>query len=242
MTEKRISLWSGPRNVSTTLLYSFAQRLDTTVLDEPLYGHYLRVTGAQHPGREEVLEAMSQDGSAIVQDICDNDFGSSVLFVKNMAHHLVDLDLSFLDELHNVLLIRDPKEVIPSMIKQLPKPTLADTGLRQQWELYSHLRELGHNPLIIDSRELLLKPDVMLVKVCHILDIPFFQEMLTWEKGPIKEDGVWAKHWYHNVHQSTGFNAYKPKKEPVPPHLTTLWEQCDHYYQKLFEHALKANH
>ena len=33
----RIALWSGPRNVSTALMYSFRQRPDTTVIDEPLY-------------------------------------------------------------------------------------------------------------------------------------------------------------------------------------------------------------
>ena len=50
---KTVCLWSGPRNVSTALMYSFAQRPDTRVVDEPLYGHYLRVSGAEHPGDQE---------------------------------------------------------------------------------------------------------------------------------------------------------------------------------------------
>ena len=45
MPSKIISLWSGPRNVSTALMYSFAQRSDTQVIDEPLYAHYLQHTG-----------------------------------------------------------------------------------------------------------------------------------------------------------------------------------------------------
>ncbi|MGD8481270.1 MAG: sulfotransferase family protein, partial [Gammaproteobacteria bacterium] len=49
---KRVCMWSGPRNVSTAMMYSFAQRPDTRVLDEPLYGHYLKSSGARHPGRE----------------------------------------------------------------------------------------------------------------------------------------------------------------------------------------------
>ena len=32
----RISMWSGPRNISTTMMYSFAQRADTVVVDELL--------------------------------------------------------------------------------------------------------------------------------------------------------------------------------------------------------------
>ena len=50
---KRICLWSCPRNVSTALMYSFAQRRDTKVFDEPLYAHYLSESKANHPGREE---------------------------------------------------------------------------------------------------------------------------------------------------------------------------------------------
>jgi hypothetical protein len=51
----RLCFWSGPRNVSTALMYSFAQRSDTRAIDEPLYAHYLRVSGAEHPGKEMVF-------------------------------------------------------------------------------------------------------------------------------------------------------------------------------------------
>ena len=55
-------MWSGPRNVSTALMYAFAQRSDTRVIDEPLYGHYLRVSDAAHPGANEVMAAMECNG------------------------------------------------------------------------------------------------------------------------------------------------------------------------------------
>ena len=61
-----ICLWSGPRNVSTALMYSFAQRDDVRVIDEPLYGHYLTVSGADHPGRDAVIAAMNCDGNAVM--------------------------------------------------------------------------------------------------------------------------------------------------------------------------------
>ncbi len=240
ITEKRISLWSGPRNVSTALMYSFAQRPDTTVLDEPLYGHYLKVTDADHPGKDEVMHNMELDGGRVIETICTQDYQSTVLFIKNMAHHLVELDLAFLDHLHNILLIRDPTEMLPSIVNQIPNPKLEDTGLEQQWQLYNKLKEQGENPLIIDSRELLLHPETILVKICHILDIPFFQEMLRWPTGPIKEDGIWAKHWYHNVHQSRGFQPYQQKETPLPESLSDLWKECNHFYQLLYQEALKS--
>ncbi|MBT5534537.1 sulfotransferase family protein, partial [Candidatus Poribacteria bacterium] len=54
----RLCVWSSPRNVSTALMYSFAQRPDTRVIDEPLYGHYLRVSGAAHPIPVDVIASM----------------------------------------------------------------------------------------------------------------------------------------------------------------------------------------
>ena len=62
---KRICLWSCPRNVSTALMYSFAQRRDTKVFDEPLYAHYLLQSGVEHPARGEVLKFQENDGNKI---------------------------------------------------------------------------------------------------------------------------------------------------------------------------------
>ena len=39
-------------------MYSFAQRLDTRVMDEPLFGHFLAFTGVDRPSREDVLRTM----------------------------------------------------------------------------------------------------------------------------------------------------------------------------------------
>jgi len=183
---------------------------------------------------------MELDGRLVVKNLCFSEYQNPVLFIKSMAHHLVGLDLEFLDELHNIILIRDPREMLQSLVKQIPEPTLSDTGLEQQWHLYNRLKDLGDNPVIIDSRELLQYPETILVKVCHLLDIPFFQEMIQWSPGPIEEDGVWAEYWYHNVHQSTGFKPYQPKQTPFPESLTELWEQCDHYYQLLYQEALRS--
>ena len=58
---KIINLISGPRNLSTALMYSFSRRPDTTVIDEPFYAHYLSTTGIDHPGREDTLKFMSAD-------------------------------------------------------------------------------------------------------------------------------------------------------------------------------------
>jgi hypothetical protein len=238
---KPICLWSGPRNVSTALMYSFAQNDSIKVVDEPLYGHYLRVSGAVHPGRDDILAAMNCDGDAVMRGILDAQSGMSCqrLFVKHMAHHLVGLDLEFLNHTRNIFLIRDPVEMLPSLINQLPDASLADTGLKRQWELFESLRNSGRTPSILDSRELLLSPRPVLQQLCDNIELPFTEEMLTWEAGARPEDGVWAPHWYHAVHQSTGFAPYAKKTE-FPDYLHSLLDECKPWYDRLLEHAIRA--
>lgn len=237
-----ICLWSGPRNVSTALMYSFAQRDDIRVVDEPLYGHYLRVTGANHPGRDEIIAHMDCNGATVMQALLAEQRRdpSRRLFLKHMAHHLVELDTGFLRDTSNIFLIRDPRQMLPSLTVQLPRARLADTGLKQQWQLFASLRDAGKRPAILDARELLLDPGNILSQLCRHLGLEFDRRMLQWEEGPIAEDGIWAPYWYHVVHESTGFGPYRPK-HAFPAELEGLLADCEPWYQKLFEYALTCD-
>ncbi len=240
-TVLRLCLWSGPRNVSTALTYAFAQRADTRVVDEPLYGHYLRLTSAPHPGAAEVLAAMDTDGERVVRTVILGPCERPVLFCKQMAHHLLELDRGFLAQVSNVLLVRDPLEMLPSLVHQLPEPTLADTGLAVQSELLEELRALGQDPAVLDSRQLLLDPPGVLRQLCAHLGLPFDNAMLSWPAGARPEDGVWAPYWYKNVHRSTGFLPYKAKKAAFPQELEALLEECKPHYAALADRAIRAN-
>lgn len=228
--------------MSTALMYSFSQLDNVRVVDEPLYGHYLRVSGADHPGRDEVLAAMNCDGEAVVHELRElaELHANLQLFVKHMAHHLLALDLDFLYHTKNVFLIRDPREMLPSLVVQVPNATLADTGLRRQWQLYEDLIARGQNPVVLDSRELLLNPAAVLQQLCERVDLQFDDSMLHWPAGPRAEDGVWAKHWYHAVHTSTGFSPYRAKHD-FPVALDPLLAECKPWYEKLFAHAIRAS-
>lgn len=237
----RVNVWSGPRNVSTALMYSFAQRPDTQVVDEPLYAHYLRVTGIEHPGRDEVLAAQDGDGERVVRELILAEHRRPVVFFKQMAHHLVELDRGFLLQCANVLLIRDPAEVLTSLVRQLPQPRLADLGLALQLEVVDALSAAGQEPPVLDAKELLLDPEGVLRRLCERLGIAFSPRMLSWPAGPRPEDGVWAKYWYQGLHRSTGFAPYRPKDEPPPPHVLPVLEEARPFYDALYARALKAD-
>ena len=240
--KKMISLWSGPRNISTAMMYSFAQRNDTKVIDEPLYGHYLRETNADHPGKDEIMETFNCIGESVVQDLLAMNLKGrkTILFMKQMTKHLVNMDLSFLQQTENILLIRNPRDMLPSLAEQLSKVELSDTGFDKQCELYDHLLSTNHKPVLIDATELLKNPEYILNKLCKRLDIEFTSTMLSWKSGPRKEDGIWAKYWYKSLHTTTGFRNYQPKPY-FPETLESLLIECKPYYEKLYKESLKAN-
>ena len=234
----KVSVWSGPRNVSTALMYSFRQRHDTVVVDEPLYGHYLKTTGVDHPGAHEVMRTMEGDGRRVVREVILGPCERPVHFFKNMAHHLVGLDRAFLSRITNVLLIRNPEEMLPSLAEQLSKPTLRDTGLGQQIEILDVMLKDDREPVVLDARELLLDPAGVLREACAKLDLHFDGDMLRWPAGPKPEDGVWAGYWYARVHASTGFAPYGPKMVPPPERLEPLLRECLPLYERLRGYAI----
>lgn len=238
-TTKRLCLWSGPRNISTTLMYSFAQRADTTVVDEPLYAYYLTTLSdpEKHPGYKDVLASQSNSSSAVIQSMM-SDFGTNAVFFKNMAHHAVNIDLSFASECYNILLTRNPVDMLPSFHKVIPNPSIDDVGYKAHAELLEKLNAMDAKVCVLDSTKLLMDPEGILRQLCEFCDIDFDESMLSWPEGPIKEDGCWAKYWYDNVHKSTGFLPYKPKSQRFPEELLPLLKDCEKYYSVLEKHAL----
>ena len=236
----RICLWSSPRNISTAMMYSFAQRPDTIVFDEPLYAHYLRVTGSDHPGKEEVLQSQEQDGNKVVQQIILGEQKKPVAFFKQMTHHLIALNEDFLCKVSNIIFIRDPKQIISSYAEVRPNVTMQDIGIEKQLQLYHQLKANKVEPIVLDSNEILKAPEKVLENLCDALHIPFYKQMLHWQAGPRPEDGVWAKHWYSNVHKTTGFEKQATSERPLPSYLESLYNESKKYYDELYQYSLKA--
>ena len=221
-------------------MYSFAQRSDTLVYDEPLYAHYLRHTKAHkyHPGADEVLASQESDGDRVIAMMLQAS-EKPVLFFKNMAHHLLNLDRSFMEETISVILTRDPTDMLPSFAQVVEHPTLDDVGYQLQAELADELDRRQWPMVVLEVRAILMDPPRELKRICQAANIPFEKAMLEWPAGPRPEDGVWAKHWYDSVHRSTGFGQYRPKKDPFPERLKPLLEQCMPYYERLRVRATK---
>jgi len=238
-------MWSGPRNVSTAFMRSWGNREDTIVIDEPFYAHYLQVTGLDHPGRDEVIASQPTDWrevAAMLHGPVPND--AAIYYQKQMAHHLLpDMGREWLDGLTHAFLIRDPRPMIASLAGKLVDFDMEATGLPQQVEIFEHVIEReGCVPPVIDSADLLARPEAVLRALCAALDVPFSDRMLWWPAGPRATDGVWARHWYERVEKSTGFESPPEQglRGALSPRAHRIEARCRPLYERLREHCIRA--
>ena len=239
----RVAMWSGPRNISTAMMRSWENRGDTAVWDEPFYAWYLDSTGIEHPVDSEVIAAGETDWRRVVERLLGEvPDGRPVFFQKHMTHHLLpEIDRGWMDEVVNCFLIRDPREVLASYARMRSTVTVEDVGVPQQAEIFDYVQARSADPpVVLDARDVLENPRGVLGALCDRVGIDFTDRMLAWPSGPRESDGVWAKHWYHSVHRSSGFQPYVAKTEPLPGHLEPLARECEPHYRRLWEQRLRA--
>ena len=216
----RVAMWSGPRNISTAMMRAFENRPDTVVVDEPLYAAYLARTGLDHPAREAVIASQPTDLETAVAELsAPLPPGRGVHYAKHMAHHVsLEMDLRWTLRFRNVLLIRDPVEVVASYVRARATCEPDDIGLPQQGWLLELWDEHASMCRSSTPSDFLRAPEAHLRWLCDWLGIPFTARMLSWPPGPRPSDGVWAPHWYAAVWSSTGFRALAPPPDdPVRP-------------------------
>ena len=234
-------MWSGPRNISTAMMRSWESRTDTFVIDEPFYAHYLSVTNANHPGRDEIIQDGETDQSIVSNGlISDTDDSCSIYFQKHMTHHMIpSVDREWMKEVINCFLIRNPKDMILSYTKVNSNLSMHLLGLEEQYELFEYVTKMnGQTPPVVDSKDILINPRKTLSSLCDKVGVIFSEEMLSWSRGVRSTDGIWAKFWYKNVINSTGFNIYSEKDDDVPSKHLGLYDECIKIYDELAKYKI----
>jgi hypothetical protein len=237
----KIAMWSGPRNLSTALMYSFAARPDCAAWDEPFYAAYLAATGIDHPMSREIIAAGIADPTQVAATcLGPNPDARPHWYQKHMTLHMIPaFDRGFLKGLTNAFLIRHPARVIASYARKREAPTFADLGFAQQAQLYDQVADLtGKAPPVISAESIRATPRAALTRLCTALGLSFSDAMLSWPPGPKPQDGVWAPHWYNAVHRSTGFDDPEGPLPDLPPEFQRLADQAMPSYERLATLAL----
>lgn len=232
-----IAMWSGPRNISTAMMYAFASRDDCDVWDEPFYAWYLAKTGLDHPMREQIITAGESEAGTVIAG-CTQERGR-LQYQKHMTQHmLAELDRSWITRVKNAFLIRHPEKVLASYAQKRQQVSLADIGFVQQLELFKAVADFtGTAPPVVDSDKFLDNPEFGLQNLCKALGVEFQSSMLNWPAGPKQFDGVWASHWYNAVWQSTGFSKPPAKEITLPDELQRIADEAMPIFEELSRFA-----
>lgn len=236
----RIAMWSGPRNLSTAMMYAFGNRPDFAVIDEPFYASYLKKTGLEHPLRDKILNTHQSDAEKVADALTGPiPEGKTHFYQKHMTQHMIDgMPTDWMKSARQVFLLRHPARVIASFAQKYPDLSLSDIGFVEQSRLYDAALLAGETPIVIDSYDIRQNPAEMLTKLCHALDLEFDPLMLSWPLGGHRSDGVWASHWYDAVHRSTGFAGPEGDLPKLSGHLADLQAQALPHYRRLYDYRL----
>lgn len=237
----RIAMWSGPRNLSTAMMYAFGARQDCAVVDEPFYAAYLARTGLAHPMREDIIASQPTDPRDVIASLLGPVPGGKAHFYqKHMTQHMIaGIPRGWISQVTNVFLIRHPARVAASFSAKYDNPMLADLGFTQQLELYAQLKAGGQDPVVVDSADIRRDPEGMLRKLCAAIGLEWTPAMLSWPKGGHPDDGVWAAHWYGAVHDSSGFALAEGALPELTPPQAQLAEAALPCYEPL--HAARIS-
>lgn len=230
----RIAMWSGPRNLSTAMMYSFAARGDCRVVDEPFYAAYLARAGVDHPMREVVLASQSQNPDLVAKSLISLVL-EPAFYQMHMAHHMfADWDDTWMQDVKHVFLIRHPARVVASYARKREAPVLDDLGFEQQSRIFD---QIGGG-VVVDSGDIRANPAEMLQKLCAAIDISWTENMLSWPAGGHPADGVWAAHWYNAVHASTGFDGAEGPLPEMDSRYSDLVDAAMPHYEALAAHKI----
>lgn len=230
-------MWSGPRNLSTAMMYSFAARGDCAIWDEPFYAAYLAKSGAEHPMRDAVIARHESDPSEVVS-ACLGPVpgGKPVFYMKHMPHHMLpDFSLDWAASCINVHLVRHPARVIASYLQKRETLTIEDIGFEAQIRVHDAL-----GGAVVDSADIRRNPGGMFQSLCAHIGIAYTPRMLSWPAGGRVEDGAWAAHWYGAVHASTGFAGPEGPLPEVPRAYRALYARALDAYETLTQHKLEG--
>jgi hypothetical protein len=132
------------------------------------------------------------------------------VFLKDATdrrHHAVLADRRLLAEARHAFLIRRPEEIAASWYALYPDLRMEHIGLEALYELHSAVHFAGgHPPVVIDSDDLVARPEATMAAYCSAVNLPFVRDALTWTPGDRPE---WRRsaRWHADVAASSGFEG-----------------------------------
>ena len=163
------ALWSAPRARSTAFFRSMVERGDLLALHEPFWN--LLAFG------ETDVDGRTFDAPASLLAWLRDETHDVNVFLKDTTDHRygeVLADRRFLAEARHAFLIRRPEEIAASYYALWPDMRIEEVGLEALHELHAAVRDAGgHPPVVIDSDDLVARPEATMAAYCAAVELPF---------------------------------------------------------------------
>ncbi|GAA0571529.1 hypothetical protein GCM10010172_64990 [Paractinoplanes ferrugineus] len=231
-----LALWSAPRSRSTAFERMMMQRGDFNVVHEP-FSHVADfgtadVDGTTVTSEQELIETLLKlPGKVFFKDTTDFHYPGLLA------------DENFLRTAVHTFIIREPAEVIASHVALNPQVTSAEIGIARLWEIYERVQAAtGAEPVVIDSDDLLDRPEATVRAYCERIGLGFRADALQWAAG-VPAQWQRTERWHRDASNSQGF-ARKQKPDGAvdsvagDPVLGEFYRHHLPYYEKLRERRL----
>jgi hypothetical protein len=230
------ALWSAPRTRSTAFFRSMVERGDMTVLHEPFCK--LRDFGETDAGARTFDSPLS-----LLAWLRDETHNMRVFLKDHAPTYYPDVlaDRRFLAETRHAFLIRRPEEIAASSYALDPGTNINSIGLERLWEAQAAVRDAGGDAsVVIDSDDLVARPEATMAAYCAAVGLPFIPAALTWEPGELPEWHRYAR-WHVDVSASSGFERHEhiyPYTVENSPELARLAAHHRPFYERLYAQRL----
>ncbi|XP_071505221.1 uncharacterized protein [Diadema antillarum] len=275
----RVIMWCVPRSVSTavTKCMSFVEGaevwLEPYFVSRLMYDMYIALHNCDR-------SSFPFEPAALKKKLDSIDPSVRFVFVKDMGFGIPPSRFRYLPDkasgFRHLFLIRHPVKVYKSYRKaalELPlpevekkpdpvtfhvlsslPPSTEDTefAFRSLHRLWGHLRERGDEGMVImDIDDLITDPSKMLPRLFHALNIPYSEDLLTWDQSAdmaLKwrnvcsnvRDSFQYSQWFSNAFKST---CFKPSSttttlEGVTPDIIEVVQKEMPYYEEMYKMRL----
>ncbi len=249
---KILGLWATPRSTSTAFEWVMKNRGDMACFHEPYneafyYGEDRRID------RYFIIDPELKPKSGLtIGSVHDNLLKLSQtgqVFVKDFAYSILHLaDKQFLDAFTHTFLIRDPDKVITSMYSRWNDLALGEIGFEDLHTLFDRIADnTGKAPPLLDSDDLLERPEAGMKAYCDAVGIPYIAESISWEDKKEKNQDLnptWNtdEHGFHDsLKSSTGLAKQKRDYPPLESSedMMRLYKSSLPHYQALYENRIR---
>jgi hypothetical protein len=228
-----VMLWSAPRSRSTAFFRAMVERGDFLGVHEPfcnLVDH----------GETTVGERLVRSDKAVIDALLAQARGRPV-FVKETTDYRyprVLADRRLLTGATHTFLVRRPEEIAGSFYALKPDMSRDDIGLEALYEVFVAVRSVtGRVPVVIDSDDLVERPEETVAAYCAAIGVAFRPEALSWQPGERPE---WQRsaRWHVAASRSTGFAPAPTRYEQTVANNAMLAAYSAHhrpFYERLLE-------